>query len=261
VAADQAGLELEEVPLGAGRREHVAGVYAHALEDERELVHQGDVEVALGVLDHLGRLRDLDGGGAMDAGGDHALVDPRDDVEDLRVLAGHHLGDLGEGVFLVARVDALGRITDEEVAAADQAGMAFQHRHAVLLGRARVHRRLEDHDVASLELLAEGLGGAQHRGEIGPLGIVDRGRHGDDVEIRRAQVGRIGGVGDVGRRELRLADFERAVPAALEFGDARPVDVEADGAGLPSEGDRHRQADVAQAHYRDLSAVRTHGIP
>ena len=62
VAADEARLELQEVPLGAGGGEHVGRADAHAVEDDRQLVHQGDVEVALGVLDDLGRLGDLDAG-------------------------------------------------------------------------------------------------------------------------------------------------------------------------------------------------------
>ena len=54
------GREREEVPLGAGRGEHVAGANAHAVEDQRQLVHQRDVQVALGVLDDLGGLGHLD---------------------------------------------------------------------------------------------------------------------------------------------------------------------------------------------------------
>ena len=72
VAADQAGAELEEVPLRAGRLQHVGGADAHALEDDRQLVHQRDVEIALGVLDDLGRLGDLDRLRAV-----HARVDDR----------------------------------------------------------------------------------------------------------------------------------------------------------------------------------------
>ena len=60
VAADQAGAERQEVPLGAGRLQHFQGVDAELVEQDRQVVDQGDVEVALGVLDHLGRFGDLD---------------------------------------------------------------------------------------------------------------------------------------------------------------------------------------------------------
>ena len=68
VTADQARAELQEVPLRAGRVEHVAACGCPAVEDDRELVHQRDVEVALRVLDDLGGLGDLDRRRAVDAG-------------------------------------------------------------------------------------------------------------------------------------------------------------------------------------------------
>jgi hypothetical protein len=63
VAAHQARTEGQEVPLGAGGLEHFEGVDADLVEDHREFVHQGDVEVALGVFDDLGGFGDLDGAG------------------------------------------------------------------------------------------------------------------------------------------------------------------------------------------------------
>jgi hypothetical protein len=54
VPADKAGPEIEEIPFGPGGRQHRLGIDAHAVEDDRQLVDEGDVEIALGVLDHLG---------------------------------------------------------------------------------------------------------------------------------------------------------------------------------------------------------------
>ena len=78
VAADQAGPERQEIPLGAGRLQHFERVDADLVEQDGELVHQRDVEVALGVLDHLGGLGDLDARGAEHPGGDDALVERGD---------------------------------------------------------------------------------------------------------------------------------------------------------------------------------------
>ncbi len=60
VAADQAGAKGEEIPLATGRLEYRLGVDTHLVEDECELVDEGDVEVALGVFDDLGGFSDLD---------------------------------------------------------------------------------------------------------------------------------------------------------------------------------------------------------
>ena len=62
VAADQARPEGQEIPLGAGGVEHVVRVDAQPVADQGDLVDQGDVDVALGVLQHLGELRDPDRG-------------------------------------------------------------------------------------------------------------------------------------------------------------------------------------------------------
>ncbi|EJW97176.1 hypothetical protein EVA_14716 [gut metagenome] len=53
VAAYQARAEGEEVPFRASGAEHVEGVYPHAVEYYRELVHEGYVDVSLGVLYYL----------------------------------------------------------------------------------------------------------------------------------------------------------------------------------------------------------------
>ena len=81
VAADQPRLKRHEIPFGPRRRQHVAGVDVERLEDQRQLVHERDVEIALGVLDDLGGFGDLDRGRAVDAGGDDRAVDVGDDVE------------------------------------------------------------------------------------------------------------------------------------------------------------------------------------
>ena len=64
---------------------------------------------------------------------------------------------LRERVLLVARVDALGRVADEEVLLPLEARVLLEHRDADLLGHARVDGRLEDDDRAALEVLADRL--------------------------------------------------------------------------------------------------------
>jgi hypothetical protein len=68
VAADETGAVVVEVPLGPGGLEDRLRVKPHLPEDDRELVHQGDVDVALDVLDHLRRLGGPDVPGDVDVG-------------------------------------------------------------------------------------------------------------------------------------------------------------------------------------------------
>src|SRR5262249_47729161 len=122
VAADEAGAEVEEVPLGARRLQHVVDRDAEAAEDHGDFVDEGDVEIALGVLDDLGGFGRADVAGDEDAAGRGAAVEELELFGDLRRLAGHDLHDAVDGVGAVAGIDALGRVAEEEVDAGATAG-------------------------------------------------------------------------------------------------------------------------------------------
>ena len=309
VAADQARPERQEVPLGAGRFQHVQGVDAELVEQDGEVVDQRDVEVALGVLDHLGGFRHLDAGRLVGAGGDDAGVQRIDEIGDSRGGPGGHFQDVGHPMLLVAGVDALRAVTDRERVAAlrgvrdaaigvqqqverfrfqaagvaddgevflpvrlaqrgfarrqrgqrrviAQAGHPLQDRYADFLGAARVDGGFVDHGVARLEHAAQGFTGLDQRGQVGPLGIVDRRGHGDDVGRARGDVGQLAGEAQPGGAgELFGIDFQRAVVAGLERFDARGVDVVTDGVVLLAELDGQRQADIAQADDGDAGGT------
>ena len=78
VPADQPGSKRQEIPLRSCGFEHFGRVQVHLVEQQRKLVHERDVEVALRVLDHLGGLRDLDRRRAVDASVDDCAVCVRD---------------------------------------------------------------------------------------------------------------------------------------------------------------------------------------
>src|SRR5690606_25399621 len=151
VAADEPRREGEEVPLGARGGEHVLGPQAQAVEDHRQLVHEGDVEIALGVLDHLRGLRGADRGGAVHADGDDRAVDRGHALEGRLVFPGDHLGDALEGVFLVTGIDAFGRVAEEEIPSPPKARNPLEDRPAEILRDAGVDRGLVHHHGARRE--------------------------------------------------------------------------------------------------------------
>ena len=55
MAADQSGPKRLKIPLGACGLEDLAGLEPKLLEQHHNFVDQGDVDVALDVLDDLGR--------------------------------------------------------------------------------------------------------------------------------------------------------------------------------------------------------------
>ncbi len=124
--ADQPGREGQEVPLGARRREHVSGADAEAVEDQGELVHQRDVEVALRVLDDLGGLGDLDARGPVDAGRDDPPYTAATRSSVSASWPDDDLDDASDGVLAVAGVDALRRVAEGEIPSGTQAGRSFE---------------------------------------------------------------------------------------------------------------------------------------
>ena len=114
VATHQSGPERQEVPLAAGGGEDGVGVDVHFLEQHRQFVDQGDVDVALGVFDDLGGFGYPDRGRPMGAGRDDAPVQRIDEFGRFRGGAGGDFLDGSEPVFLVAGVDALRGVADEE---------------------------------------------------------------------------------------------------------------------------------------------------
>ena len=217
----------------------------------RELVHERDVEIALGVLDHLRGLGDLDRRGAMHARLHHRGVEVGHLLQRRGVVARDHLQDLREAVLLVARVDALGRIADVEILLPAHPGAFLEDGHADLLGRAGVDGRFVDHRGAGLQVLADDLRGALERREVGLARVVDRRGHGDDHEVRVADLlGVVGHLEALGRAQLIAAHFAGGVVELLQALDLLGREVEADGAPALAELDGYGQPDIAQAHDR-----------
>ena len=115
VPAHQTGLEIEEVPLGVGGIEDVIDRNPELVKDHGHFIDEGDVDVALRILDHLGGLGRLDAGGAKDLARGDPPIDRRQLLDDLGGLARYDLGDPAHRVLPVARIDALGRIAQEEI--------------------------------------------------------------------------------------------------------------------------------------------------
>lgn len=261
VAAHQAGPERQKVPFGAGGFQHFLGVDVQAVEDHRQLIDQGDVQVALGVFDHLGRFRHLDGGGLVGAGGDDGGVQVVDGVRHFRGGAGGHLLDGGDPVFLVARVDALRAVAGEEVLVEGEPGDPLQHRHAVFLGGAGVDGGLVDHDVAFFQGIADGLGGADQGRQVRPAVPVDGGGHGDDVDVAVLEVVGVGAEGQAaGFRQLLIGHFQGAVVAVLQGADTPGVDVEPHHRAVFTKFHGQRQADVAEADHGQFEVFHA-GLP
>ncbi len=251
MATDQSGAEGEEIPLGSSGLQDGEGVDSLAVKDQRELIHQGNVEVTLGVLDHLGRLGGLDAGGNMNASSDDGSVDLCHQSCGLRGIARDDLLDLLDSVLLVPRVDPLGRVAGEEVRPPFQATLLLDQGQAIHLGASRIDGGLADDRGARLDVPADHLARLHEEGQVGsPMG-VDRGGHRHNDEAGLGQDAGIGGEPDRNPAELVRGQLLGTVMAVRELANAGGDDVEAHHIELGGKGDCDRQAHIAKADDAD----------
>jgi len=256
VATDQTRPKRQEVPFAARRFQHFMGIDAHALEDQRQLIDQCDVDVALGVFDHLGRFGHTDAGGAVGAGADDLPVQVIDELRRLRAGAGGYLGDGFQPVYLVAGVDPLRAVAGVEVAPVMQPRLALDDRYADFFGGTRIDRRFVNRHAAATDRAAHRSACRLQRPQVRALVVVDRGRDGDDEHIAALQIGRVMAATQLLRRAQFVAGyFQGVIAPGSEFGNACLIDVVADRRQTPPERHRQRQADIAQADDGDPDLI------
>ena len=224
-------MELEEVPLGAGRIEDVFGANALFVEDDREFVHQRDVEIALGVFDDLRGLGDHDVWCAMHTDLDDGGVGVGHAFEHIGILTCHDLDDFFERVLAIARIDALGAVAEEEINTALLAADALDDRTADFFGHAWINGRLEDnHDPGRcvLDRVTNGFTGLDERREIGASERIDRSRYGDDEECAVSEPFDISRHLEVGLANRFHGLFAIFVDEAANLLDTTQIDIEAD---------------------------------
>jgi hypothetical protein len=67
MAAHQSRIKILEIPFCSRRRQNIPRINIELLEDRRQLVHESNIEIALGILDHFSSLGDFDRRRTMDA--------------------------------------------------------------------------------------------------------------------------------------------------------------------------------------------------
>jgi hypothetical protein len=263
-AQPRTGIEGHESErLGAGRGDHFPDVDPHPVEDDLELVDEGDVHRAEDVLQELGRLRDLGAGDRHDPV--HRRAVERDRRVQRRLIdAPHHLGDVLGAEVLVAGVLALGREGEKVVDAALEAA-GVETGQELLARGAGVGRRLEDDELSLAQVRGDRLRTDADVLEVGLAMDAERRGDADQDGIAFGQAGMVRrgfgaaaaeGAGDALRTDV--ADVRLAAPERV---DLLLVDVEADDPEpLFREEQDQRQADIAEADDPDGGVAVLDGV-
>src|SRR5690606_20872105 len=146
MASDEPRREVEEVPFRARRLENVISGNAKLLENHCRLIDEGDVDVALRILDDLRGLGRLDVAGAEGAARGRSAIHVSEDIRHLLRLAGDDLDDLVDRMHLVAGIDALRRVAEIKILPRRHAGRRLEDRAADVFGDTGINRAFDNDD-------------------------------------------------------------------------------------------------------------------
>ena len=192
MSSDESGTIFEEVPLGSSGFDNIVGVDSYAVADECELVHKGDIHVALAILYGFCCLCHFHVGRTMGTVFEDGVVERIDDIGYFGRGTGSDFLDFGECVDFVTRVDSFRAIAAEEVLVELESAVFLEHGDAIFLCAARINGWLIDDDVAFVERFSDGLAGFEKRREVGIVESVDWSRDGNDVGVDLLEFFRVG---------------------------------------------------------------------
>jgi hypothetical protein len=151
-------------------------------------------------------------------------------------------------------IDPFGAVAEEEVAAALQPGMLFEKRPAYVFRDARIDGAFVDDDrpLRRIEHGGDRLRRADDGAEVRDAMLVDRGRHGDDVDVRALCFRGVARQGESRGAQRISFDFAGTVLAGAELGDAGRIDVEPGDPEGSGKRDGEREADIAETDHHDV---------
>ena len=84
MSAHQAGTKRQKIPLGASRLQYFQRIDIQAVKYQCQFIDQGNIDVALGVFDDLGRFSDTNSAGLVRTGFDDLLIQRIDKISRFR---------------------------------------------------------------------------------------------------------------------------------------------------------------------------------
>ncbi len=245
-----------EVPLRTRRGDHVGRAHAHLVEQRHHLVHQRDVDVALGVSRILAASATRIEAALKSPARNHARIEVIEEIGHRRGRTRHDLLDVGKLARRVGRIDALRRVAQVKVHALLETRHLFDHRQAAILCGPRIDRAFKDDDSTPAQVLADGARCGKQRPIVRPVMAVHRRGHADDDDLGLLQGRGVGGEFGIRRPEFLAIHLACEVDAAAQFVDFLGADVEADGARGLRIAKHQRQPDIAKPNDRDPAGGR-----
>ena len=128
----------------------------------------------------------------MGSGGDDGFVEGIDDFTDLGSGTRRHLQDLGDGVFLIAWIDALRAVAAVKIAIKFETTFFLENRNTVFFGAAGIDGAFVDYEVSGLEDLAHRGAGSDQGPKIRGLVLINRSGDRNDIDVAGFQFKLVG---------------------------------------------------------------------
>ena len=182
----QSWVKFDEVPLRRGCFYGVVCIDTHSVENLGQLVHKGDVHVSLRVLDDLRGLGHAYRRSLMRTIYQHRIVNSVNDISNLRRRTRSNFLNLLNRVFLVTRIDTLGRVACIEIGVKLQARDLLNHGQAFLFGNTRVNSRFVNNDVTFRDNFTHRGACSDKRCQVRAIVHVYGRRHSNHIEVAAA---------------------------------------------------------------------------
>ena len=175
--------------LGRGRVDNFPDVHIHAQAELLKLVDQGDVDAAENIFQELGHFRGAGRADSHDAS-HHLGVERLSGAAAGGIQTADDLGDLRQTKLLVARILALRRKSEVEIAnhvlvflaRSNRAAQAafFQDGQDQLFGGSRIGGGFQHNELSFLQMGINGKSGLLDVTQIGLTSLVERRGHTND---------------------------------------------------------------------------------
>jgi len=150
VPSYQTRIEFQKVPFGSGSFQHIVSIDTYTAENNGKLIHQGNIDITLSILNNLCRFSNFYIRCTMDARFYYKLIYFGHNIQSFWIATRNNLNRVGQSMHLFSRIDTLRRIAVFKIYAGFQSAYLFQNGKAVVFRTARIDRRFINYVISLL---------------------------------------------------------------------------------------------------------------
>ena len=183
VTPDKTRGKSEEIPLCPSCIEDIKRIDAELITDLGEFIHEGDIDITLGILDNLWSFCNLYRGCPMQSRCYHWAIYLIDLFKTLYINTGDDFYNLINCMFFVSWIDTLWTVSDLEITRALESTFALEYRETYLLSGTRINSRFIDNNLSFSHVLPDTFRCLDQWSVVRIIVLSDRSWNRDDDHI------------------------------------------------------------------------------